>query len=663
MDKDHPVVQVGRASDNPFKNFRPAEDNAMLNSPILSRYHAQFKMTPSPAKVTPTSYNRGSQVDRIQGIELIDLGSTHGTYVGGRRLESNKSYRLSNNEDVTFGCRVINGLRMHLDIQSWYHAKKFAETHTGKAFRISYEYESSSNRPLTPVIKPTVAYSVPDGSESEVSEYAAGTRELSIEILNEKPRPFSVPSTDEEDSYESEEDQDVDDASEGKKDDSSAATTPESKGKGKGKGDIRSLLNQLEQDRHEGTSTQSPINLDGSSSKSKQGQPTYDSIMAQLEKEGAGWIKAQAATTLPQKAPTPPARPHHPLPSILNESSMFPKSTPTRYILESQCRADLTKSNHHFDPLELSMATNSKELCEGPVYVDDLLMERGEPANQREPSPSDAALMQSRRIAANAASHDTRQARDYYSQPPKHFPTGYSFEAPHASAFEASPTVPAPYSSAHRYRDIGRQIYDYNDWYTPTHDVYDIGTSVASNFGSTKTSEAAPFEPEQDAQVQPSRLSIADLVNESPLQREFRQVDSLKRKADAISSDEEEEHVGLLREHSKELYPRLESPILEGGQTHPSLLGVECLPSSSIRREVPETPQEEDEPMPEAAPPPKTLKEERPSKRAKTAAKGSRFGGIVKFLAGATVGAVGVVAALIATAPADVAEEVLREMA
>ena len=117
MDKDHPVVQIGRASDNPFKNFRPAEDNAMLNSPILSRYHAQFKMTPSSVKVVCTCDVCDSTIDRIQGVELIDLGSTHGTYVGGRRLESNKSYRLSNDEDVTFGCRVINGLRMCIESQ------------------------------------------------------------------------------------------------------------------------------------------------------------------------------------------------------------------------------------------------------------------------------------------------------------------------------------------------------------------------------------------------------------------------------------------------------------------------------------------------------------------------------------------------------------------
>ena len=539
-------------------------------------------------------------------------------------------------------------------------ANKLVETHTGKTFRVSFEYDSPSNRPLTPVSKPSVAYSVPDESESEPSEYAAGTRELSVEILNKKPRPFSVPSTDEEDSYESEEDHEVDDVSEGKKDESSAATTPESKGKGKAKGDIRSLLNQLEQDRHEGTSTQHPINLDTSSSKSKQDPPTYNTILAGLEKEGAGWIKAQAAPALPQKPPTPPARPHHPLPSIMDRKTMFLRSSPTQFVLDSQTRADLTHADRHLDTTDFTVTTNSKELCKEPSYENDLLLQSLAPASQREPSPSDAALMQSRRIAANVASHARQQAYNYYVQPPRHFPTGYSFEPPHVSVLENSPTVPAHNYSVHRSDDMSLQPYDYNDWFQPTHD--EIGTSVASNFGSTKTSEAAPFEPEQDAQVQPSRLSIADLMNESPLQRENGQVDSLKRKADAISSDREN-NILSFKEDWEESYPRSESPVLESSQIRPSPLRTEGLASSSSRREVPETPQEEDEPTPEISPLPQALKEERPSKRTKTATTGSRFGGIAKFLAGATVGAVGVVAALIATAPDDVAQEVLREMA
>lgn len=47
----------------------------------------------------------------VKGVCLHDNGSTHGTSVGGRRLESQVDYSLSNDEIITFGVRVTSGER------------------------------------------------------------------------------------------------------------------------------------------------------------------------------------------------------------------------------------------------------------------------------------------------------------------------------------------------------------------------------------------------------------------------------------------------------------------------------------------------------------------------------------------------------------------------
>lgn len=45
----------------------------------------------------------------LQAVCLLDYGSTHGTYVGDRRLAANTEYILSNTEIITFGVRVTCG--------------------------------------------------------------------------------------------------------------------------------------------------------------------------------------------------------------------------------------------------------------------------------------------------------------------------------------------------------------------------------------------------------------------------------------------------------------------------------------------------------------------------------------------------------------------------
>ena len=47
----------------------------------------------------------------VKGVCLHDNGSTHGTSVGGRRLQPQVDYALSNGEIITFGVRVTSGER------------------------------------------------------------------------------------------------------------------------------------------------------------------------------------------------------------------------------------------------------------------------------------------------------------------------------------------------------------------------------------------------------------------------------------------------------------------------------------------------------------------------------------------------------------------------
>ena len=635
----------------------------------------------------------------------MDLGSTHGTYISGRRLEGNKPYRLSDGEDVTFGCKVTNGPRKLESPEARVSADRLPDTHLPKTFRVSYGYDSSA---IPQAIINSQTYSVPDDSDSEPSEYECGPREPSVELLDSKPRSYSVPSSDDEDSYESEEEDDI---SEGKKDDTSAATTPESKGKGKN--DIRNLLNQ-DQDAQPGSSGR-PISLDDSTSKPTQHQfhntRVEDFVEETDDDEDEDAFEPEAA--LIEKPPTPPARPHRPFSGIAESKEATPTSV--RFIPETQINSDIGNLERHIEKIDASKVATVTELCNGSSQATGLLVEpRAQKAN-REPSPSDAAMMQSRRLQANGPSNVTQQTADFYAQPPTHFPFSYSYEPP-APYVSYNPAVPPHYVSSFR-QACGYPSLNESSW-GDAPDAYDIGTSVASNFGSTKTSEAAPFEQEHDThragpsiadllpsdiqsaarqhgeQHQSSRLSIPELCNRI---QESEAENPLKRKADTMSAIREG-----IRSHlnngwntpssrsSSPLFPKSPSPELRNQISIPEspdfmaslspLAGAARLTSEPMmvppafvepeatdwrasKREVPETPQEDDDRI--LPPPvPEELQEvERPTKRIKTASasSGSRIAGVGKFLAGAAIGAAGVVAALIATTPADVAAELASE--
>ena len=86
-------VIVGRSSKNLSKNMVPAEDNLIIDSPVISRQHATLTcdctLGPSPA------------------IYLTDTGSMHGTRINGVLLPHDVPCRLNPLDKVQFGVDVV----------------------------------------------------------------------------------------------------------------------------------------------------------------------------------------------------------------------------------------------------------------------------------------------------------------------------------------------------------------------------------------------------------------------------------------------------------------------------------------------------------------------------------------------------------------------------
>lgn len=107
-------VDVGRASKNESKGLIAAKDNAWFDSPIMSRQHARFTVSAGHKvrrKLQVGTSAAGSSNMALQEVFLRDNGSTHGTSVGDRRLQSKVDYTLTNDETITFGVRVTSGER------------------------------------------------------------------------------------------------------------------------------------------------------------------------------------------------------------------------------------------------------------------------------------------------------------------------------------------------------------------------------------------------------------------------------------------------------------------------------------------------------------------------------------------------------------------------
>ncbi|KAI4255470.1 MAG: hypothetical protein LQ352_002563 [Teloschistes flavicans] len=157
-------IIIGRASKTTSKGLFAASDNAWFDSPIMSREHAKMSVT----------------------YDGKDMGSTHGTWLGSRRLAPFEKCTLRSTSDVvTFGSTILSGAMT-------YNARSFS-VELSQAFDTEQAVAGASS--FSSPVSQSSGFHVPDednDSQSEASE--AG----SCEIGDSHPITFSVPSSGDE---------------------------------------------------------------------------------------------------------------------------------------------------------------------------------------------------------------------------------------------------------------------------------------------------------------------------------------------------------------------------------------------------------------------------------------------------------------------------------
>ena len=382
--------------------------------------------------------------------------------------------------------------------------------------------------------------------------------------------------------------------------------------------------------------------------------------------------------------------PYPPVPEApLIANAALPKSTPTE---------------EHNHPSTSSYALQASEILD---------VSRGganKPPYQRTPSPSDAALAkkapgnQTRKDAFGLHDMNAVNGFDQYKFPfdtisePFDQPSGYNYGPdPPYSAY--SPTTqewmrksaPVPTTDRSHFGFIPLAEHSHGTWEPSYTDVLNQTQHPFQSFRyerhypelpklNTQERESAkphrinpPAQAEQESsQKQSSRLNISNLINDGHTsqqeqEQEQEQAQSLKRKLEEISSDEEENtyrkseasFLSKLHEYTTHAEPIAtiqesqlhdaqvpDAPINPPSTLDSQIESSEPLISSNITSTIVE----------------RVQSEEPPRKKIKTVSSSSRVGGIAKFVSGVAVGVVGVIATIIATAPASVHEEALREV-
>ena len=180
---------------------------------------------------------------------------------------------------------------------------------------------------------------------------------------------------------------------------------------------------------------------------------------------------------------------------------------------------------------------------------------------------------------------------------------------------------------------------------------------------------APPAQIEQEASQKSSRLNISNLINDNHTSQ---QRQPLKRKADEISSDNEEEQIKPLESDLLNRPSGLTKEAIATMATQQTQLpdaqarDVPSIASSPFESQVEAPEPAVNSPVVKSSEMPPTANfvenEEPPRKKIKTVSTSSKASGIAKFVSGVAVGVVGVIATIIATAPASVHEEALREV-
>lgn len=155
---ENPVQPIGRSSRNEAKGLFAARDNGFFESPVMSRSHAEVKITLEPRRK----------------ITIQDTNSMHGTFVNGLQLHSAETAELQQGTEVTFGAEVTRG----------------DEVFPAKTFRCEVEWErlrSPSPRPhkLSADSEPRTGYGL-SSEDLIVSEYDSNEDdEFDEDVMNQ----------------------------------------------------------------------------------------------------------------------------------------------------------------------------------------------------------------------------------------------------------------------------------------------------------------------------------------------------------------------------------------------------------------------------------------------------------------------------------------------
>ncbi|KAI9719030.1 MAG: hypothetical protein M1812_003659 [Candelaria pacifica] len=102
-------MDIGRSSKSENKSLVASQDNAWFDSPVMSREHAIFSISPA-----------GSEF-----VHLKDVKSMHGTFVNDLQLSKGKYQAVKNGDTIRFGSKVTRA----------------DETFYAREFRIGYEWK------------------------------------------------------------------------------------------------------------------------------------------------------------------------------------------------------------------------------------------------------------------------------------------------------------------------------------------------------------------------------------------------------------------------------------------------------------------------------------------------------------------------------------------
>lgn len=222
-------VEVGRASKNAEKCLIAAQDNAWFDCPIMSRQHAKFSAGSNKVCDQLQPLVGVDPYEHTQRAYLQDNNSTHGTYIGNKRLDAHKDYLINNNEVVSFGVRVTSGTRKsvfaHLQLSSSMYrglmiacrylssqriscwprmaASQVCPSSNGmrRFTEILSSLQSADLAKLSNIVSRSTRFHVPeDDDDDENGSSSESSREASVEILDSRIRAYSVPSSDDGDS-------------------------------------------------------------------------------------------------------------------------------------------------------------------------------------------------------------------------------------------------------------------------------------------------------------------------------------------------------------------------------------------------------------------------------------------------------------------------------